>query len=310
MRVVVLGAGSLGSLVGGLLATTDADVTLLGHEGEHVEAVRENGLRLIRPDSEGTDLLVDVPTATDTAVAGGADLLVVCVKSYDTDDAMAGVATHLGDADVLTLQNGLGNAEAIAAHVPQERVIAGTTTHGAVVESPGVVRHAGRGDTTLGRCFAPNDDRVRDAARLLTDAAIETTVTDDPEAAVWAKVLVNAGINAASALARVPNGALVGHESGERLLERAVREGVRVARAEGVDVPGDCVERARGVAERTASNRSSMRQDVEAGKRTEVEALNGALARRAADHGVEAPVNETLADLVRLTVQNDEPNDG
>lgn len=299
MRVVVLGAGSLGSLVGGQLAPTDADVTLLGHESDHVEAVREHGLRLVHPD--GAESVVDVRTATDPAVAGGVDLLVVCVKSYDTDEAMADVTAHLEETDVLTLQNGLGNAETIATHVPRERVIAGTTTHGAVVESSGVVRHAGRGDTTLGRYFAPNDDRVRDAARLLTDAGVETSVTDDPEAAVWAKVLVNAGINAATALARVPNGALVERESGERLLERAVQEGVRVAHAEGVELPGNCVERARAVAESTATNRSSMRQDVEAGKRTEIEALNGALARRADDLGVAAPVNETLADLVRLT---------
>ena len=308
MRVVVLGAGSLGSLVGGLLASTGADVTLLGRESEHVEAVRENGLRLVRPDGEGTDLLVDVQTATDTAVADDADLLVVCVKSYDTDGAMRSVTPYLDKTDVLTLQNGLGNAETIAAHIPRERVIAGTTTHGAVVESPGVVRHAGRGDTTLGRYFTPNDDRVRDAARLLTDAGVETTVTDDPEAAVWTKVLVNAGINAATALARVSNGALVEYEPGERLLERAVREGTRIAQAEGVDLPENCVERTRAVAERTATNRSSMRQDVEAGKRTEIEALNGALARRADDHGVDAPVNKTLTDLVRLTEQRFERN--
>ncbi|WP_232688313.1 ketopantoate reductase family protein [Halobacterium zhouii] len=307
MRVVVLGAGSLGSLVGGLLAMTDADVTILGRESEHVEAVRERGLRVVHPD--GTDSTVDVPVATDAAAAADADLLVVCVKSYDTDEAVSGVASHLDETDVLTLQNGLGNAETIAAAVPEERVIAGTTTHGAVIESPGVVRHAGRGDTTIGRCFAVNDDRVQATATLLSDAGLSATVTDDPKAAVWEKVLVNAGINAATALARVPNGALVESEPGEGLLERAVWEGVRVARAEGVDVPEDCVERTREVAERTATNHSSMRQDVEAGKQTEIEALNGALARRADDHGVDAPVNETLADLVRLTERPSESDD-
>jgi 2-dehydropantoate 2-reductase len=299
MRVVVLGAGSLGSLVGGRLATTEADVTLLSRESEHVEAVRESGLNLLCPD--GGEVVVDVRVATDPVVAADADLLIVCVKSYDTDEAMADVAPSLDETDVLTLQNGLGNAETIAGHVPRERVIAGTTTHGAVPESPGVVRHAGRGDTTLGRYFAPNDDRVRDAARLLTEAGIETVVTDDPEAAVWTKVLVNAGINAATALARVQNGALLEHDSGEQLLERAVREGVEVARVEAVDVPEDCVERAREVANQTATNRSSMLQDIESGKRTEIEALNGALARHATDADVAAPVNETLADLVRLT---------
>ncbi|MCG1002693.1 MULTISPECIES: ketopantoate reductase family protein [Halobacterium] len=299
MRVVVVGAGSLGSLLAGALATADADVILLGRDSEHVRRVHEDGLRFTHPD--GSDERISLDVASERAAAADADLLVVCVKSYDTNEAITGVAEHLGDADVLTLQNGLGNAETIAEHVPRERVLAGTTTHGAVIEAPGHVRHAGRGDTTLGRYFAANDARVDAVADCLTAAGVETTVTDDPEAAVWTKVLVNAGINAATALARVPNGALVESEHGERVLRRAVEEGVAVARSEGIAVPDDVVERTRTVAERTASNRSSMRQDVERGGRTEIEALNGALVRRGASHGVETPVNETLADLVRLT---------
>jgi len=298
MRVVVLGAGSLGSLVGGLLATTDADVTLLGRENAHLDAVASDDLRVERPD--GTTEMARVDTATDPEVAGDADAVVVCVKSYDTAEAVADVAPHLGDADVVTLQNGLGNAETIAERVGEERVVVGTTTHGAVLEAPGRVRHAGTGDTTIGRYAGGNDERVREFADLLSAADIETAVTDDPARAVWTKVLVNAGINAATALARVPNGALVDAEAGERVLRRAVGEGVAVARAEGVDVPDDVVERTREVARDTASNRSSMRQDIESGSRTEIEALNGELARRASEHGVDAPVNETLADLVRL----------
>ena len=298
MRVVLLGAGSLGSLFGGLLAAADADVTLLGRAGEHLDAVAADGLRLARPD--GRTETIRVETATDPAAASDADLLVVCVKSYDTDEAMCEVTAHLGGADVLTLQNGLGNAETIADYVPRERVIAGTTTHGATLEDPGHVRHAGTGDTTVGRYFAPNDERVEAVARLFTEAGVETTVADDPETAVWTKVLVNVGINAATALARVPNGALVEEAAGERLLRRAVEEGVAVARAKGVDVPEDAIERTREVAARTATNRSSMRQDVEHGARTEIEALNGELARLASEHGIDAPVNETLADLVRL----------
>jgi 2-dehydropantoate 2-reductase len=301
MRIVVLGAGSLGSLFAGRLAASDADVSLLGRPSEHFERVATAGLELTRPD--GTQQTVPVETSTDPQIVDEADVLVVCVKSYDTDEAMGDVSDHLAGTDVLTLQNGLGNAETIAEYVPEERVVAGTTTHGATVESPGHVRHAGVGDTTIGRYFAANDDRVEALASALTDAGIETTVTDDPERAVWTKVLVNAGINATTALARVPNGALLADEAGERVLQRAVDEGLDVARAEGVDVPGDVVARTRAVAEGTATNHSSMRQDVEAGRRTEIEALNGELARRAAAHGIDAPVNETLADLVRLAAE-------
>jgi len=298
MRVVVQGAGSLGSLVGGLLAASGEDVTFLGRPGEHLDCVADAGLVVEHPD--GTETTTRPGTATDPSAVADADLVVVCVKSYDTADAASDLADHVDGADVLTLQNGLGNAGILAEHVRPEAVLAGTTTHGAVLEAPGVVRHAGEGDTTIGRYFAPNDRFVRTVAETLSSAGLEATVTDDPERAVWTKVLVNAGINAATALARVPNGSLVETASGERLLERAVREGSDVAEAAGVDVPEDVVAQTREVARRTASNRSSMRQDVERGSRTEVEALHGALAERAHEHGVDAPVLETLADLVRL----------
>lgn len=299
MRVVVQGPGSLGSLVAGLLAAAGEDVALLGRpDSDHLDRVAAEGLVVEGPD--GSQTTTHPATATDPAVVADADLVVVCVKSYDTEAAAEALSGSLAGAGVLTLQNGLGNAETLAEYVPETAVLAGTTTHGAVLEGAGVVRHAGAGETTVGRYAGETDGFVREVADTLSAAGLGAAVTDDPQRAVWTKVLVNVGINAATALARVPNGALVEHEAGERLLERAVEEGATVARAEGVDVPDDAVERAREVAQRTASNHSSMRQDLERGSRTEVEALHGALADRAREHGVDAPVNQTLADLVRL----------
>ncbi|MDH5020942.1 ketopantoate reductase family protein [Halobacterium rubrum] len=302
MRVVVQGPGSLGSLVGGLLAAAGEDVVLLGRpDSDHLDRVAAEGL--VVEHSDGSQTTTHPATATDPAVVADADLVVVCVKSYDTESAAEGLSGHVDGTDppaVLSLQNGLGNVETLAESIPTGVVLAGTTTNGAVREAPGVVRHAGEGETTVGRYAGESDAFVREVADTLSAAGLGASVTDDPQRAVWTKVLVNAGINAATALARVPNGALVEQETGERLLERAVEEGASVARAEDVDVPDDVVERARGVAEQTASNHSSMRQDLERGSRTEVEALHGALADRAHEHGVDAPVNQTLADLVRL----------
>ncbi|MFB6078076.1 MAG: ketopantoate reductase family protein [Halarchaeum sp.] len=297
MRIGVLGAGAMGSLFAARLAGTDAAVTLLAHESEHVAAVRRDGLALERPD--GSRERRAVPAVTSPADAPALDVVLVLVKSTDTASAADEWREALADAAVCTLQNGLGNAETLAERVPRERVLAGTTSHGAVVERPGLVRHAGVGDTVLGRYFAPTDDTVRALAAALTDAGVETAVTDDPAGAVWRKALVNVGINAPTALARVENGALADTESGGRVLRRAVVEAARVARAEGVAV-GDPVAAARRVAERTATNRSSMRQDVEARRETEVEALYGAVVSRARDHDLPVPVTATLADLVRL----------
>jgi 2-dehydropantoate 2-reductase len=257
-------------------------------------------------------------------VVGAVDLVPLFVKSHATAEAMADAGPLLGpETDVLTLQNGLGNAETIAEFVAPERVLAGVTTHGAILREPGTVVHTGRGDTALGRWASesdgrdsnpglPDDDtgaadeKARAVATRLTTAGIPTEVVADPERLVWEKVLVNVGINAPTALARVENGTLARAAPGQRLLSEAVTEAERVARALGHDVRDDIVDYARSVAERTAANRSSMRIDLESGRRTEVEALYGAVIDRAQRAGIEVPVLRTLADLVRLAERNEE----
>lgn len=310
MEIAVVGAGSMGSLFGGLLAADGADVTLVNRSLEHVEAINEHGLVLVDDTGpERTERLVSVPATTQPGAIGTVDLVLLFVKSHATAAAMADATPLLGPAtDVLTLQNGLGNAETIAEHVPDERVLAGVTTHGAIREAPGRVRHTGLGDTVIGRYFggeggadSGDDQRVREIADRFVDAGIPTDVATDVPTLLWEKVLVNVGINAPTALARVPNGALVESDAGERLLERAVREAEQVARATGHDVREDIVDYTRSVAERTAGNHSSMRQDVESGRRTEVEALYGAVVEHAEGTDSAAPVCRTLADLVRLT---------
>ncbi|MFB6136042.1 MAG: ketopantoate reductase family protein [Halobacteriaceae archaeon] len=299
MDVLVLGGGAMGSLFAAHLAGGGHAVTLLDRHDDHVAAVRERGLELVTP--EGDSRRVSLDATSDPGDAPVADLLLVCVKTYETDDALASTGPcRDGETLVLTLQNGLGNAETVAGHVPRSNVLAGTTAHGATREGPGRVRHAGRGPTRLGRYFGENDRRVRAVADALTASGVETDVVADVRDAVWEKVLVNVGINAATALARVPNGALAERDPGRRLATAAVEEAAAVARAEGRDVPADPVAETLAVARRTATNVSSMRADLERGERTEVEALHGAVAERADQRGVAVPVNRTLADLVRL----------
>ncbi|MFW5924071.1 MAG: ketopantoate reductase family protein [archaeon] len=297
MAVAVLGAGSLGTLVAARLAANGTPVTLVGRSGAHLATIREEGILLVEADRSNR---IDVAATTDHESVGDADWLLVAVKSYDTATAMADVAPFLEGVPVLTLQNGLGNAETIAEFVDPERVLVGTTAHGASIPEPGTVRHAGVGRTVIGRYFAPSDETVESIAETLTTSGIETQVTDHPRDAVWEKVLVNVAINAATALARVPNGHLVRYEPGERLLRRSIEEGVAVARADGRTIPDDIEERAMTVARQTATNRSSMRQDVESGSKTEIEALNGEIVSRGRDHDVDTPVNRTLTDLVGL----------
>lgn len=299
-RIAVLGSGAMGSLFGGLLAANGEDVTLIDTRTEHVGAIEAEGLQI---RSAGDERTVDVPATTDPASVGRVELLIVFVKSYQTRDALAGTPEVLaGEPDVLTLQNGLGNAETIAEFLPEANVVAGVTAHGATIEGPGRVFHAGEGPTTIGRYYRANDDRVDAIARSLSAAGIETAVSAAIRDDIWRKVLVNVAINAPTALAGVRNGLLARTDPGRRLVETATTEAARVARSEGRDVPSeeDLLDHVLDVATRTGENRSSMLQDLAAGRRTEIEHLHGAVVERAEAHDLPAPVNRTLADLVRL----------
>ena len=290
MEVVVLGAGSLGSLVGALLAREHA-VTLVGRD-PHMAAVRADGLRV-----RGVEAFVAEPDATTDAEGLAADLAVVTVKAYDT----AGAAEALAAGDygaVLSLQNGMGNETALADALDCP-VLAGTTSHGAVLAEPGVVEWTGRGEVALGAWTAEAEAHVEPTVEAFAAAGLEPRAMADVRAELWLKLAVNTAINPVTALARVRNGAVRDGPAGE-LGAAAARETARVARAEGVDLETDAaVERARAVAEATADNRSSMLEDVAAGRRTEIDALNGHVVERAAAHGVEVPVNRALTALVR-----------
>ncbi|WP_129114172.1 ketopantoate reductase family protein [Halegenticoccus tardaugens] len=289
MEIVVFGVGSLGSLVGGLLARRHL-VTLVGRD-PHVARVREAGLRV----SGAIDAEVR-PDARTTLPDRSADLAIVTVKSYDT----AAAADALADADagaVLSLQNGL--TEEILADRIDAPVLSGTATYGARLLGPGRVECTGVGGIALGAHGGGRSPVAERVAAALRAADLEATAATDMPLRRWEKLAVNAGINAVTALARVENGALADGEAAT-LARTAARETARVARAEGVHLTN---RRARDalceVVDATAANRSSMLQDVDAGARTEVDAINGVVVERARRHGLDAPTNRTLAGLLR-----------
>lgn len=294
MDVVVFGAGSLGSLVGGLLAR-DHDVTLVGRD-PHMRAVREAGLRI-----EG-EMAETARPAARTDASGSADLAVVCVKAFDTPEAAEALAGTELEA-CLSLQNGMGN-EATLVDRLDATVLAGTCTYGAMRPDPGVVRCTGVGEIVLGaRGGGPSRaaDRVGEAFEA---AGLVTTVVEDMPRRLWEKLAVNAGINATTALARVDNGALLDGDA-NAVATAAAREVARVARAEGAGLGENAAEAAvESVAEATADNTSSMRQDVLAGRRTEVDAIGGRVLERAREHGLDVPVNEVMTRLLRAWEAN------
>jgi 2-dehydropantoate 2-reductase len=286
MEVCVFGAGSLGSLVGGLLADAH-DVTLVGRH-PHVDAVQSGGLRLVG----AIERTAEVEATTE--VPAGADLAVVTVKSFDTEAAARELAT-MDLAGALSLQNGMGNEERLAAELDTP-VLAGTCTYGARLTEPGVVECTGLGEVTLGPSRGGQSAFADRVGTAFAESGIETTVSTEMPRRLWEKLAVNAGINAATALARVPNGALV-EGPGESVARGAAREAARVGRGRGLSLDAEAVaERTVSVAASTARNRSSMEQDIESGSQTEIDAINGYIVEQASEP---VPVNETLTALVR-----------
>ncbi|MFD1565361.1 ketopantoate reductase family protein [Haloarchaeobius amylolyticus] len=292
MEIVVFGAGSLGSLVGGLLARNH-DVTLVAREA-HASAIRESGLRL-EGAVDGPPCVS--PAATTDGTGLEADLVVVTVKSFDTAVAADRLATGSIEA-VLSLQNGMGNETTLATQL-EAPVLAGTATYGAILQEPGVVECTGRGEIVLGPRDGGSSALAEQVGEAFLAAGLETTVADDMPRRLWEKLAVNAGINPVTALTATENGAVLA-EPATALARAATRETARVARACDVSLSNrEALAAMEAVAEATAANTSSMAQDVVAEQRTEIDAINGYVVERAAKNGLEVPTNRTLTALIR-----------
>ncbi len=282
----------MGSFFGGLLAIRH-EVTLVGRK-DHMDAVAARGLRI----SGKTARVARPHTATRVPRGVKPELVLVTTKAYDTANAMHVLRPFGATATFLTLQNGLGNAEVIAAST--KHVVAGTTAHGVTLVRPGEIRHAGIGDTTIGAWRGAPAETVVRVRDLLDEAGIRTRIAADIRSELWAKLVVNAAINPLAALTGVPNGRLVQDPALRQLLEDVARETAEIARAAGARVePEDLVRRARLVARRTAENRASMLQDLDRGRRTEIDAIAGAVLHEAERVGRPAPLNRALFALVK-----------
>jgi len=298
MKIAVVGAGAMGSLFGAMLAEAGNEVWLYDVWIGHVQTINQNGLSIER---EGKKIKVHLKATLDSAQIGQADLVIIFVKSTQTQSAAETAQKIAGkDGTVMTLQNGMGNADIIADFITPERILAGTTSHGATMLGSGSIRHAGMGATTIG-AWAQTEQgrqRARQFAEFFNQAGIETEAITDVRSVVWNKLLINVGINAITALTGISNGQILDLEITKELSCAAVKEAMSVARAQNVSVREDAVEHVFKVAEATAANRSSMGQDVDNRRQTEIGAINGFIVREAKQLGLDAPVNRALTALV------------
>jgi 2-dehydropantoate 2-reductase len=297
MKTVMIGPGAMGSLFGGLLSRAGEELWLVGYRKEQVETICSVGLTL---EEKGKSQIIPMKATPDVTSVGKADLVIFFVKTYDTERAVSdSLVLEKEDTVFITLQNGLGNEEAICKKIDRKKVMLGVTGHGATLLRPGHVRHAGWGKTFVGELDHRITDRATRIAQMFCKAGIETEASPNIHDQVWGKLVVNAGINALTALTGFKNGQLLDYPETARLMERLVFEAAQVARRKGVHIEEDPIEKVRKAAEATRENRSSMGQDFDHRRRTEIDAINGAVVREAQALGIPAPFNQAVTDLVK-----------
>jgi len=301
MKIAILGAGAIGSLFGALLWESGEDVVLIGRK-RHVDAIRSRGLKVSGISGER---IVKPKAVTTTQEVGKVDLIIISVKSYDTKQAAKEALNMIHhNTVVLTIQNGLGNIEKLCEIIGEKHVVGGVTMQGSTLVKPGEIYHAGKGPTIIGELNGEITNRIKRIAETFNKAKIETQITQNIWGVLWDKLIINVGINALTAITRMKNGELLKIPEIRDIMIEAVKEAVNVAKALNIKLEiKDHVRKVIEVAEATANNKSSMLQDIEKGKRTEIDYINGAIVKLGKKLKIKTPVNKTLTAIVKAIFQ-------
>ncbi len=298
MKIVIVGPGAMGCLLAAFLSKTKEDIWILDHNKERAAKITQAGISLTGISGEWR---CKPKASSEINDLGIADLLIVCVKSYDTKTALAHSKPLVGEkTSVLTLQNGLGNLEIISETIGADKVIGGVTNLGATLLDTAKVKHAGKGETIIGRVDGKITAQMRAIREIFNKAGLEMRISKDIKALLWSKLIINVGINGLTAITRLNNGKLTEFEGTRRIMREAVTEAIRVAKRKRIKlIYDDPLAKVEAVAEATAGNISSMLQDVLRKKRTEIDFINGVIVRLGQELGIPIPTNTMLVDLVK-----------
>lgn len=300
MKICIVGSGAMGSLFGGKLSKIGLDVVLYDIYKDHVDAINEYGLKILKLEHQE----IVYPKATcDLKNINHCDLIIVFVKGFQTKDAISAAKGLIGkETRVLTLQNGLGNADIIASLVGPERVIVGVTSQGGALIRPGIVEHRAFGDTHLAYYIKKKDRWLEDLASLFSQAGIRTYAEDNVNSLIWSKLMINVGLNALTAITRLENGRFVEMPEGEELVAAVIQEAWNVAKSKGIDLIYqdpiiECIKLAKN---EISKNRSSMLVDVLKRRKTEIDTINGAIVIEADKLNLPATANKIVTNLVKV----------
>ncbi|MGD8403059.1 MAG: 2-dehydropantoate 2-reductase [Anaerolineales bacterium] len=295
--ILIVGSGALATLFAARLSASGHPITMLGTWGDGLQALNENGARLV--DADGAEQAYPVDTTNNPEDCKGARYALVLVKSWQTERVATQLADCLAeDGLALTLQNGVGNRELLAEALGTSRVALGVTTTGATLLGPGLARAGGEGVISM-----EAHPRLGSLEAAITEAGFNVQVVNDADALVWGKLVINAAINPLTALLRVPNGELLQRPAAHKMMVVLAREAAAVATAQGIHLPfKDAVRAAEDVARKTAANHSSMFQDIRRGAPTEIDAICGAITETGEKLGVSTPVNRVCWHLTRASL--------
>lgn len=298
MRITIIGPGAMGCLFAAFLARSKEEVWLLDRKPERVEKIKREGIKI---EGVSGSWQAKVNVSCQPNEIGISDLVIITVKSYDTKEVMKRVRDLVGEESlVLTLQNGIGNIEIIGDVVGENKVVGGVTNQGATLLGDGEVRHAGVGETIIGRIDGKIPVRLREIRELFNKVGLETRVSKDITSLFWSKLIINVGINALTAITKLNNGRLIEYPGTKEILRQAVSEAVKIAKRKRIKlIYDDPIQKVESVCEATAGNISSMLQDVLKKKRTEIDFINGVITRLGQSLGIPTPVNSILVDLVK-----------
>ena len=305
MNIVVLGAGAMGSAIGALLQQAGHQVVLVDVWKEAVDTINQSGLRV--DDKSGQSTVTRLRAVTTPAEAGPADLVIVFVKCYHTEAAVRSALPIIGsNTAVLSLQNGWGNGPRIAGIVGEEKLLLGVCYHSATVLGAGHVLHAGRGPTFIGEPNGQMSERLQKISRAFNDAGFENTPTPTVLKEIWGKLALNVVTLPTQSAIRLTADRLLDTAEMQQLMRELLKEIVAVARAQ--NIPMDFDERWEAITsllKKLAPNtKGSMLQDVEKGRRTEIEVINGAIVEAGQRLNIPTPYNNAMVWLIKALEAN------
>lgn len=298
MKIAIVGAGGMGSMTGALLKEAGFDVHIYDVNKEHVERIKQNGLFI---DGIGGERTVPINATTHIEDIGFADLVMIFVKSYDTEEAAEEAKKICGaHTAVLTLQNGLGNVEILEKSFGEEKVLAGTTDAAATIVEPGRVKHTATGNVYIGEIHGPPTQRVHEIVGLFTKAGFNANPSDNVMGLIWTKLILNLAINPLGTILRARCVKLIDNDYSRALMRQIIEEALRISDKKGIKlIYPDMVQAAYDLAEKNATSFNSMAQDFLKGKKTEIDFISGAIVKEAEQMKISAPFNQAMTMIVK-----------